>query len=332
VLAAIIFGVVIGWEFRIRNFDDIEPYPNTPRRTIGFEVNLVSVDPTVGTMIVDWFIVNDTACNGTNMSICTEVDIFFDTNLLRLDDADNSTTPSNGLPTNPIFHWIPSVQGDHRANLAAFRTTIALFSRERTASTLQAYPFDVYSAQIFIFAQVSGTNDSVKVIKAMTQGIAVGFTAMTEHHPDDESSATLGFINDSIVLRRNVLVKAYALVIVVGVWLITLLFLVSTISLTFGYHQPKEVLVIPVATMFTISSLRGTMPGAPSGFGAVIDYVGLLPCLAIIVISAAVTIGFLIFFGRVDEKHTTNDTIWDSFMKWCGRGDSKVKHAFVQTC
>lgn len=40
---------------------------------------------------------------------------------------------------------------------------------------------------------------------------------MTEHHPDDESSATLGFINDSIVLRRNVLVKAYALVIVVGV-------------------------------------------------------------------------------------------------------------------
>jgi len=261
-------------------------------------------------MILDWFIINDTACNGVNMSICTEVDIFFDTNLLRLDDTSNSTTPSNGLPTDPIFHWIPSAQSDHRANIPAFRTTIALFSRDRTASTLQAYPFDVYSAQIFVFAQVSGTNDSVKVIKAMTQGIAVGFTATAEHHDDDEGSSTIGFIDDGIILRRNALVKAYALVIVIGVWFITLLFLVSTISLTFGYEQPKEVLVIPVATMFTISSLRGTMPGAPSGFGAVIDYVGLLPCLAIIVISAAVTIGYLILFGRVDEK---NNTIWDGF-------------------
>lgn len=47
VLAAIIFGVVIGWEFRIRNFDDIEPYPNTPRRTVILQQLFLMVDLTV---------------------------------------------------------------------------------------------------------------------------------------------------------------------------------------------------------------------------------------------------------------------------------------------
>lgn len=65
-------------------------------------------------------------------------------NLLRLDNTNNSTTPSNGLPADPIFHWIPLAQVDHHAKIPAFRTTITLFSPERTASTLQSYPFDVY--------------------------------------------------------------------------------------------------------------------------------------------------------------------------------------------
>ncbi|KAF8994993.1 hypothetical protein BDQ17DRAFT_1330844 [Cyathus striatus] len=36
----------------------------------------------------------------------------------------------------------------------------------------------------------------------------------------------------------------------------------------FNLRQPKEVFAIPIATLFTFTSLRGMMPGAPSGFGA----------------------------------------------------------------
>jgi hypothetical protein len=50
--------------------------------------------------------------------------------------------------------------------------------------------------------------------------------------------------------------------------IITLIFVFTTIySLLGGYPQRVEFLVIPVATLFTVTQLRATMPGAPNGFG-----------------------------------------------------------------
>ena len=34
-----------------------------------------------------------------------------------------------------------------------------------------------------------------------------------------------------------------------------------------GFPQRVELLAIPVATLFTVTQLRASMPGAPSGFG-----------------------------------------------------------------
>ena len=45
----------------------------------------------------------------------------------------------------------------------------------------------------------------------------------------------------------------------------------STVTtVIFGYSQQVEVLVLPVATLFAVTGLRGTMPGAPAGFGAIV--------------------------------------------------------------
>ena len=72
----------------------------------------------------------------------------------------------------------------------------------------------------------------------------------------------------------------------------------STVTTVFfGYPQKVEVLTSPILTLFSFTGLRGTMPGAPAGLGAVvgkcwiadrmmsywkvIDYVGILPCLAL---------------------------------------------------
>lgn len=50
--------------------------------------------------------------------------------------------------------------------------------------------------------------------------------------------------------------------------IITLIFVFTTwYSIVGGFPQRPELLVIPVATLFTVTQLRSTMPGAPAGFG-----------------------------------------------------------------
>jgi len=49
--------------------------------------------------------------------------------------------------------------------------------------------------------------------------------------------------------------------------MITLLFMFATVSIICGYPLDVGVLVVPVATLFTITQLQASMPGAPNGFG-----------------------------------------------------------------
>ena len=46
-----------------------------------------------------------------------------------------------------------------------------------------------------------------------------------------------------------------------------ILLLVMITAVFFNFRQKAEVLVIPVATLFAFTQLRGSMPGAPAGFG-----------------------------------------------------------------
>lgn len=42
----------------------------------------------------------------------------------------------------------------------------------------------------------------------------------------------------------------------------------SLMAVVLGKGVAAEVLVLPVATLFAFTQLRGTLPGAPPGFGA----------------------------------------------------------------
>lgn len=60
--------------------------------------------------------------------------------------------------------------------------------------------------------------------------------------------------------------------------MITIIFIMACIvSVFLGKGIKGDVLVLPVATLFAFTQLRGTMPGAPNGFGEC-QYV----CLAIV--------------------------------------------------
>lgn len=93
-------------------------------------------------------------------------------------------------------------------------------------------------------------------------------------------------IAEVVTVSRSPLVQAYVIVIVMAVCvssfsclvgnraeptfnigLITLMFMFATASVLCGYELDPGVLVVPVATLFAITQLRSSMPGAPEGFG-----------------------------------------------------------------
>lgn len=50
--------------------------------------------------------------------------------------------------------------------------------------------------------------------------------------------------------------------------LVTLTFIMACVtSVFFGKGIRADILVLPVATLFAFTQLRGTLPGAPEGFG-----------------------------------------------------------------
>ncbi|KAF8994989.1 hypothetical protein BDQ17DRAFT_1042938 [Cyathus striatus] len=239
------------------------------------ESELISVDPLSSTLVMNWYISYD--------------------NCYQDPDPETSCTPTNLEADTPIFTWYPGEINDTLSTNAIFRTTSLLFNngtRKTTDSSLQNYPFDTYGAYFIMYGKDnSTTNDNlINVVVDYSYGIAVGFKTSS----DTSFSEDTAFYVNGISLARNGLIKAYVVCIVIGVWLITLIFVGSVMKVMFGYKQPKEALGVPIATLFAFSSLRGTMPGAPSGFGAIMDFVGILPCLAIITIAGVVLFGYLV--------------------------------------
>jgi len=260
-------------------------------------------------MLLDWYIYNDTACdqlgakNANNATICSPfVNIFLDTNVLR-GTTDPTKPGDNNIPTTPVFSWNATANNlaDNRPGIPAFRTSMTLLTLFGSGVTNQQdYPFDRYYCDLFVFAQDSSTNDTVGVRIFSTSGVAVGYTAVTQRASNNQDA--LPDINDRVAISRTGLVKAYALVIVMTMWAITLVFVMTTIlAVFFGYRMRIELLAIPVSTLFAFPQLRSSMPGSPLG-GTIIDYVGVLPCLALTSVCAALTLGLLVFVDPENNR------------------------------
>ncbi|KAK0229652.1 hypothetical protein EDD85DRAFT_851163, partial [Armillaria nabsnona] len=66
-------------------------------------------------------------------------------------------------------------------------------------------------------------------------------------------------------------------------------------TVVFGFRQRNEIVVIPVGTVFTFTQLRSSMPGAPEGFGDILHFAELLPCLVLLSIAAVAMVGIYLF-------------------------------------
>ncbi len=47
--------------------------------------------------------------------------------------------------------------------------------------------------------------------------------------------------------------------------------LLMIMTVGFGFRQRNEIVVVPISTVFAFTQLRSTMPGAPDGFGALLQ-------------------------------------------------------------
>ncbi|RDX55062.1 hypothetical protein OH76DRAFT_860630 [Lentinus brumalis] len=269
-------SIAIGWSFRLRTFNIADP-DSVNNAIVQLSANLVTIDPSAQQMTLDWNIRYDCVRIG-----CPDVDVYFDANTLR----DDSPGPQSNVKPDPIFSIIGanvlvmSNNTDRRPSSLTFRTDVAV-SNANTHRTLQSYPYDKYATQLVFFAEQAATNESVSIAIVKTTGIAVGFNVQLQNTTD--ISDNFGTVIKNIEVTRGPVVRLYAIFIVLVIWLVTLTFMATCVlNVFFGKGISSGVLVLPMGTLFAFTQLRATLPGAPEGFGAVIDFIGLLPCLAIL--------------------------------------------------
>ncbi|PBK68519.1 hypothetical protein ARMSODRAFT_1019645 [Armillaria solidipes] len=275
-------------------------------RKVRLHADLISADLKQGMMVLEWDFTGDT-CN-PEVSECANVNIYFDANLLQHSDTSSSELSDNNRPTVPTFIWnVTAVVLDPiLSNAPTFQTKLIVFrpydypslSVIHTRASEVYYPFDRYLAAVYAFANEASTNETVRLSLESTSGLAVGLKISAD------VMNTSGLVEEGIpeivavevILQRGTLIKWYCMVITIIFWLITLtICLVMIMTVGFGFQQRNEIVVIPVGTVFAFTQLRSTMPGAPEGFGDVLDFVGVLPCLVLLSICAVTMIGIYVF-------------------------------------
>ncbi|KAK0191858.1 hypothetical protein F5146DRAFT_1119907 [Armillaria mellea] len=299
-------------------------------------------------MLVGWNFAGDT-CELD----CPEFNIFFDPNLSPSDDRRDDGPSDNDAPTDPTFVWnktfgpslIDSKYGRLRST-ALFRTKhiikpiyyfLEFNSKPISPGTLAFYSFDQYFALVYAFAQEASTNKSVSlVLLSATRFIAdLKVTADNSDYTASDPEITYGqeLIEVYLDLQRSTLIIAYCLVITVTFWMVTLMIcLIMITTMVFGYRQRNEIVVVPIGTVFAFTQLRSTMPHAPEGFGGILDFIGLLPCLVLLSICAVTIVGIYLFTDPHDpsRKAFTWDElvnalrlfigrIWNTTKRWANR-------------
>ncbi|KAK0226753.1 hypothetical protein EDD85DRAFT_163293 [Armillaria nabsnona] len=289
-------------EFAYVDFDSNDDGP----RQIYLHADLISADLTQGTMAIDWSILFDN-CNSTSTN-CPSVNIYFDANLLQQSSTGNNEPSDNNRPTIPTFVWnfTANSQDYVRSNSPKFQTQLFVFPKydygsihqvRHTYSSDVYYPFDSYFSTVLAFAEDASTNESMPLVLYSTAGLVQGLKISADV-ADASELANEGLpelINIGVTLERGTLIKIYCIVITVTFWLVTIMIcLVMIMTVGFGFQQRNEIVVVPVATVFAFTQLRSTMPGAPEGFGDILDFVGVLPCLVLLSISSVTMVGIYI--------------------------------------
>ncbi|KAJ7321544.1 hypothetical protein DFH08DRAFT_818406 [Mycena albidolilacea] len=118
-------------------------------------------------------------------------------------------------------------------------------------------------------------------------------TRSLQAYPHDRNFATTLDVGNSInneegvllqfTVARSAAVVGLVYVIVVANWIATIAFMWITVAaFMWDTKIVAEMLALPIGALFAFTSIRANFPGAPTGFGAVVDYYGILPNIVLI--------------------------------------------------
>ncbi|KAK0444648.1 uncharacterized protein EV420DRAFT_1574188 [Desarmillaria tabescens] len=326
-----ILCVVLGKTLHPDEFSyDAMPSSDDKIRMVSLDADLLSADLKQATIVLDWGITRDTCDPYDANSECAIVNIYFDENLLQHSDTNSSDPSDNNVPTDPTFVWNVTASYNILSNFPRFQTELSIFphskhSGKHTRSSDVYYPFDKYIAEVFAFARDASTQEPVRLFLDSTSGLAAGLKVM------GDVANTSGLANDGIPevigvlvhIKRGTLVIFYSLVITIIFWLITLaICFVMIMTVGFGFRQRNEIVVVPVGILFAFIQLRSTMPGAPDGFGDILDFVGVLPCLVLLSICAVTMVGIYVFTDPA--KDSRPDLTWSALVQTLTRLRNRV--------
>ncbi|KAK7039884.1 hypothetical protein R3P38DRAFT_2696005 [Favolaschia claudopus] len=302
-VAVLVLSIGITSHLILGDVDDHVELVNGPLQQISLIADFLDIDALMRTVTVDWFVLPFN-CSDPEMV----VNLFTDPNLMTAGAGNSADTASASAPTDPIFQ-INSTEYCHATNrdsFPVFRTVLKLtglaslrkipgFANRRS---LQAYPFDLYFFQASMFAQLADTNQSAGIVLAKSFGTPINFDVRLNSTGSQNNEH--GFLLQFNV-SRSAAVISLVVIIVIANWLVTIAFLWITVAAFIWDHEiVAEMFVLPIATLFAFTSVRGSLPGAPTGFGAVVDYYGILPNLGLITLFSAVLL-IRVLYRRVSE-------------------------------
>jgi hypothetical protein len=312
VLSLIVIAIAVAASFGlvIRDLDDKD---DIFKPGVNIDVELISIDPVAGTFVIDidpfFYIPGETKdCS----IVRREFNFFIDENLSVNTKEKDDYIPNSDSPKEPSFQMIEyPCNSSNKQNVDTFRKTLKLFllppDLEGTAprkqyghigSGLQAYPFDKYYAALYMYVEErlpGNTTRDTLITVDLVRGVAANFhTDFKPEFNEVDKGLLISFNVD-----RSVAIKVFCLAIIITNWIVSLVFLWITVACLFWKERVvKELFAIPITVLFAFSAVRGSMPGAPAGFGAFIDYVGILPNFAVLTVCSFVLI-LLVLIERI---------------------------------
>ncbi|KAK0215409.1 hypothetical protein IW262DRAFT_1465017 [Armillaria fumosa] len=264
-------------------------------QSITLQAILVSADIQHATMVVEWSVQGD-ICSYSPTVNGSVIEIFFIANLAPSDPKHTDGPYNNNMPSDPIFTWncskgiLDYISG---LNPVTFRTELTLVvDSSDNSGRVSLYPFDHYSTTISAFAQNAPTNDSIAVDLTSTTALVL----LIFESSGNLDGSVFEVTSISFKLQHSTIIIAYCLIITVTFWMVTLMIcLIMIATVFFGFRQWNEIVVVPIGTVFAFTQLRASMPGAPEGFGDILDFAGILPCLVLLSISSITMIGMYLF-------------------------------------
>ncbi|TFK24489.1 hypothetical protein FA15DRAFT_669584 [Coprinopsis marcescibilis] len=291
---------------------------NSSMAELSLSAEVVAIDPAARTITVDWHPMTSAArLNCTELLQNPTVREVYIHNYI-LDHTSPTWRQEPPYPPVFVFNSSEVCPFSLWPPYTSFRTVTKLFSGTSLRkvneaflkSSRMAYPADSYSAPFeFYVVDPRSQKMSAPTVFNVTEimlGYELSPTSVRLAPGPAPGDTRLSFVLD---ISRSRAVKLFVYSTVVTSWLVTISFL-AMLAGAAVYNEHRiyaEMFVVPIGALFAFTSIRANLPGAPVGFGTVLDTFSIVPVLIIMSLSSFLLL-MAVFYKRVrqiEEKDTT---------------------------